>query len=148
MKRNILIFCCTFAIIIAGYSQESDKFKKRFLQELASGEVEEGCKIVVFVLDLAANAACFVPEPTVSKVACAAAKIINTSRVSGIDPNTPSSIINEAGVRVCQLTYTSSKVGIEYTFEFAKNQTEEVKKTWGWLNSLEGSLQFINYISN
>lgn len=56
--------------------------------------------------------------------------------------------ILDAATRVCQLTYATSSAGIQYTFEFSKNQTNEIKKTWDWLNTLEGSVQFLEYMSN
>ena len=148
MKKTLLITL----MIISGfmtnsYAQNSEEIKKRFLQELQSGDVEDGCKIVVYVVNATANAACYIPEPTVSKVACAAAQIMNVGVVSEIDPNIPHPV-TDLGVQVCKLTYASANAGITYTFEFAEKQAEEIKETWDWLNSLDGAVQFMNYISN
>jgi hypothetical protein len=127
-------------------SEKSNAIKQRFLQELQSGDVEDGCKLVIHVTNAAANAACFVPEPTVSKIACFSARILNVAAVNDLDPNMPN-LVMDAGVRVCQLTYVSASIGITYTYEFAKNQSKEIKETWNWLNSLQGALQFMEYMS-
>lgn len=147
MKAKLLLsLFFLFGLSSTSFAQNSDEIKKRFLQELQSGDVEDGCKIVVYVVNATANAACFIPEPSVSKVACAAAQIMNVGVVSGLDPNIPHPV-TELGVQVCKLTYASTNAGITYTFEFGKNQAKEIKETWNWLNSLEGAVQFIQYIS-
>ncbi len=124
---NIILF--SSITINSVNAQEQTSFKEIFLQELQSGDVEDGCKIVILVADIAANAACFVPEPTVSKVACAAAQIMNITSVNSYDPNSPNLVL-DAGVRVCQLTYASSSAGIQYIFEFSENQAHEIRQTW------------------
>jgi hypothetical protein len=147
MKFNTLILLFASICLVSKVSaQDSDKLKQRFLQELQSGDVEEGCKLVIHVANAAANAACFVPEPTVSKVACYSAKILNIVAINDLDPNMPN-LVMDAGVRVCQFTYAATSVGITYTYEFSKNQAKEIKETWDWLNSLEGAVQFMEYMS-
>lgn len=143
MTKYIFLILSLFAIENPIYSQDSEKIKAQFIEDLNSGKVDMGCKIVVYIVDGAANAACFVPEPTVSKVACAAAKILNVGVVSEFkDPNLPNPI-----EEICKLTYATTNAGITYTFEFTKNQQREIEKTWLWLNTLKGSLQFIQYLS-
>lgn len=147
MKKNVLLLLLLFGFISNSFSQNTQQIKARFLSDLQSGKVEDGCKVVVYVLNAAANAACYVPEPTVSKVACAAAQIMNVGVTSELDPNMPHPI-TDLGVEVCRLTYASTNAGITYTFEFAKNKTSEIKKTWDWLNTLNGAVQFMYYMSN
>lgn len=147
MKKNVLLLLLLFGFISNSFSQNTQQIKARFLSDLQSGKVEDGCKVVVYVLNAAANAACYIPEPTVSKVACAAAQIMNVGVTSELDPNMPHPI-TDLGVEVCRLTYASTNAGITYTFEFAKNKTSEIKKTWDWLNTLNGAVQFMYYISN
>ena len=145
MKNTIiiLILVLTSSEILA---QKSDALRERFLQELNSGDLHDGCTLTINVISVAANSACFVPDPTISKVACAAAQILNVSAVNTFDPNTPNPIL-DSGVIICKLSYASAATGLEYTFEFAENQTEEIKATWNWLNTLEGSVQLIKYLS-
>ena len=147
MKKNVLLLLLLFGFISNSFSQNTQQIKARFLSDLQSGKVEDGCKVVVYVLNAAANAACYVPEATVSKVACAAAQIMNVGVTSELDPNMPHPI-TDLGVEVCRLTYASTNAGITYTFEFAKNKTSEIKKTWDWLNTLNGAVQFMYYMSN
>lgn len=147
MKKNVLLLLLLFGFISNSFSQNTQQIKARFLSDLQSGKVEDGCKVVVYVLNAAANAACYIPEPTVSKVACAAAQIMNVGVTSELDPNMPHPI-TDFGVEVCRLTYASTNAGITYTFEFAKNKTSEIKKTWDWLNTLNGAVQFMYYMSN
>ncbi len=141
----LMLFLLSFSV--TSFSQNSDQIKRKFLSDLQSGDVEDGCKIVVYVLNTAANAACYVPDPTVSKVACAAAQIMNIGVASELDPNIPHPI-TDFGVELCKLTYASTNAGITYTFEFAENKTTEIKKTWDWLNTLDGAVQFMYYMSN
>ncbi|MDD7885062.1 hypothetical protein [Flavivirga sp. 57AJ16] len=96
--------------------------------ELQSGDVEDGCKIVIFVVIASVNAMCFIPEPSVSKAVCAAAKIMNAGAISDFYPNSPN-LINDAGVKVCQLTSSAIDTGIKYTFEFGEKQTNEINNT-------------------
>ena len=147
MKKNVLLVLLLFGFISNSFSQNTQQIKAKFLSDLQSGKVEDGCKVVVYVLNAAANAACYVPEPTVSKVACAAAQIMNVGVTSELDPNMPHPI-TDFGVEVCKLTYASTNAGITYTFEFAKNKTSEIKNTWHWLNTLNGAVQFMYYMSN
>jgi hypothetical protein len=145
MKNLILFLTVLFSSTIM-FSQ-NDPIKEEFIENLSSDKVKEGCKITVYIINAGANAACFIPEPTVSKVACAAAKILNLGTIQGMDPNIPHPI-TDFGVEICTLSYSYTDAGIKYTFEFAKNQVEEINETWGWLNSLEGALQFMEYISH
>ena len=147
MKKTVLLGLFLFGFISNSFSQNTEQIKAKFLSDLQSGKVEDGCKVVIYVLNAAANAACYIPEPTVSKVACAAAQIMNVGVTSELDPNIPHPI-TDLGVEVCKLTYASTNAGITYTFEFAKNKTSEIKKTWNWLNTLEGAVQFMYYMSN
>ena len=147
MKTTVLLALLLFGFIPNSFSQNTQQIKAKFLADLQSGKVEDGCKVVVYVLNAAANAACYIPEPSVSKVACAAAQIMNIGVSSDLDPNVPHPI-TDFGVEVCKLTYASTNAGITYTFEFAKNKTSEIKRTWDWLNTLNGAIQFMYYISN
>ena len=144
MKKYYLILFVSFlALENSIYCQDSAKIKAQFIEDLNSGKVDMGCKIVVYVVDGAANAACFVPEPTVSKVACAAAKILNVGVASNFtDPNIPNPI-----EEICKMTYATTNTGIKYTFDFSKDQKQEIEKTWLWLNTLEGSIKFMEYLS-
>lgn len=141
--RKFIIFIASIAYCFNIYGQED--FKKQFIKDLNNKNLEDGCKIVVYVVDAGLNAACFVPEPSLSKVACAAAKVMNIGVSSSFDPNV-SNIIQESGTKICQFTYVVTKKGITYTFDFANKQTEEIQQTWNWLNSLEGGLFFIDYV--
>lgn len=143
--KIVLSFLFVF-VVGTGFSQETDPIKKEFLENLRSDNVKEGCKITIYVINAGANAACFVPEPTVSKVACVAAQIMNLGTVHGMDPNISHPIM-DFGIEVCRLTYAYTDAGIKYTFQFAENQTKEIEETWNWLNSLEGAIQFIEYLS-
>ena len=145
MKKAIIFLILLFSGVAV--NAQTDPIKQEFLQNLNSEKVKEGCKITVYILNAGANAACMIPEPTVSKVACAAAQIMNMGTVHGMDPNIPHPI-TDFGVEVCTLTYAYTNAGIQYTFEFAKNQTEEIEETWNWLNSLEGAMQFMEYMSH
>ncbi|WP_290801626.1 hypothetical protein [Flavobacterium sp.] len=148
MKTKSVFFILLFGIVsMTSFSQNSEQIKKKFLSDLQSGDVEDGCKIVVYVVNAAANAACYVPDPTISKVACLAAQVMNVGMVSELDPNIPHPVTS-AGEVVCRLTYASTNAGITYTFEFAKNKADEIQKTWNWLNSLDGAIQFMYYMSN
>jgi len=147
MKKTVLLGLFLFGFISNSFSQNTEQIKAKFLSDLQSGKVEDGCKVVIYVLNAAANAACYIPEPIVSKVACAAAQIMNVGVTSELDPNIPHPI-TDLGVEVCKLTYASTNAGITYTFEFAKNKTSEIKKTLNWLNTLEGAVQFMYYMSN
>jgi hypothetical protein len=147
MKKTVLLVLFLLGFISDSFSQNTQQIKAKFLSDLKSGKVEDGCKIVVYILNAAANAACYIPEPTVSKVACAAAQIMNVGVTSELDPNMPHPI-TDFGVEVCKLTYASTNAGITYTFEFAKNKSSEIKKTWDWLNTLNGAVQFMYYMSN
>lgn len=147
MKSTVLLVLLLFGFISNSFSQNTQQIKAKFLADLQSGKVEDGCKVVVYVLNASANAACYIPEPTVSKVACAAAQIMNIGVSAELDPNIPHPI-TDFGVEVCKLTYASTNAGITYTFEFAKNKTSEIKRTWDWLNTLNGAIQFMYYMSN
>lgn len=147
MKSTVLLVLLLFGFISNSFSQNTQQIKAKFLADLQSGKVEDGCKVVVYVLNASANAACYIPEPTVSKVACAAAQIMNIGVSTELDPNIPHPI-TDFGVEVCKLTYASTNAGITYTFEFAKNKTSEIKRTWDWLNTLNGAIQFMYYMSN
>lgn len=150
MKRNYVKFLFAMSIVYnigaQALAQTSDTLKDRFLQELQSGDVKDGCEIIVTVVNASLNAACVIPDVTISKVACAAAQIMNATTPAGIDPNVKHPI-TEAEVIICQLTYAASAASVTYTFEFAKDQSEEIRQTWNWLNSLEGSIQFLHYMS-
>ena len=63
MTKYIFLILSLFAFEDPIYSQDSEKIKAQFMEDLNSGKVDMGCKIVVYVVDGAANAACFVPEP-------------------------------------------------------------------------------------
>lgn len=145
--KSVFLVLFLLGFISNSFSQNTQQIKAKFLSDLNSGKVEEGCKVVVYVVNATANAACYIPEPTVSKVACAAAQIMNIGVTSELDPNIPHPI-TDFGVEVCKLTYASTNAGITYTFEFAANKTTEIKKTWNWLNSLDGAVQFMYYLSN
>jgi hypothetical protein len=147
MKKTVLLVLFLFGFISNSFSQNTQQIKAKFLSDLQSGKVEDGCKVVIYVLNAAANAACYIPEPTVSKVACTAAQIMNVGVTSELDPNMPHPI-TDLGIEVCKLTYTSTNAGITYTFEFAKNKSSEIRKTWNWLNTLNGAIQFMYYMSN
>jgi hypothetical protein len=145
MKKLLLLITILFYSTIV--VSQNDPIKQEFIKNINSDKIKEGCKITVYIINAGANAACFVPEPTVSKVACAAAQIMNLGTTYGMDPNIPHPI-TDFGVEICTLSYSYTDAGIKYTFEFAKNQVEEINETWSWLNSLEGALQFMEYISH
>lgn len=145
MKKVILFLVLLLSSTISFC--QSDPIKSELIKDLNSKKIKEGCKITVYVINAGANAACFIPEPTVSKVACVAAQIMNLGTTHSMDPNIPHPI-TDFGVQICTLTYSYSNAGIKYTFEFGKNQINEINETWNWLNSLEGALQFMEYISH
>ena len=109
--------------------------------------MEDGCKIVVYAVDSGLNAACFILKPSLSKVACAAAKVMNIGVSSSFDPNI-SNTLQESSVKICQFTYVVTKKGVTYTFDFASKQSKEIQQTWNWLNTLEGGLFFMDYIKS
>lgn len=146
MKAIQLILILNVFTVNFLIAQDSDDLKERFIQELNSGNLHDGCTLMVNVISVTANSACFIPDPTISKVACAAAQILNASAVNTFDPNIPNPIM-ESGVIICKLSYASVAIGLDYTFEFTENQTEEIKATWNWLNTLEGSIQLVKYLS-
>lgn len=145
--KSVLLVLFLFGCISNSFSQNTQQIKAKFLSDLNSGKVKDGCKVVVYVLNATANAACYISDPTVSKVACVAAKIMNIGVASELDPNIPHPV-TDFGEYVCRLTYASTNAGITYTFEFAENKTTEIQKTWDWLNTLDGAVQFMYYMSN
>ncbi len=140
---KLILYILSIACCFCSYGQED--FKKEFIKDLNDKNLEDGCKIVVYVVDAGLNAACFIPEPSLSKVACAAAKVLNIGMTSSFDPNI-SNPIQEAGVKICQFSYVTTEKGVTYIFDFASQQSKEIEETWNWLNSLEGGLFFMDYI--
>lgn len=124
---------------------DSEAIKEQFQRDLQSEAVDEGCRLVVYILNTAATQACVIPDITVTKVACAAAMVMNIGHPDPFDPNTPHPV-TDAGVLLCRLAYASANEGITFTFEFTKEQTQEIKRVYEWLNTLEGAVSFMNYI--
>jgi len=144
----ILIFIVFFHVNHLAAQSNSNTFKDEFEQRLESGDLEDGCTIIVEVINLAANAACYAPDPTISKVACTTAIIVQAGGggIQSFDPNSPN-LITSTGVRVCQLTYATTAAGLKVTYEFGKNQTQEIKDTWDWLNTLEGGINMMYFLA-
>lgn len=137
----------SFLLLTAGYfvyGQSSGPAKSKFVDAVQSGEIKNGCIVVVTVSNAEANAACNVPEESISKVAHAAATVLNTSTKSDMVANMPNTI-SSGGSQICILTYKKSGSGITYTFDFAENQGQEIKWTSNWLNSLTGFVEITEY---
>jgi len=116
----------------ATFSQSFEDVKKQFKRDLQSGDIQNGCEIMVSIILDGSEAACFIPEPSISKVACAIATIYKGGGPAGEE------VIKEAGSKVCTIGVASAKTVVTYTLKFAKDTGNEIEETYNWFNSMDG----------
>jgi hypothetical protein len=146
MTTRIFITLTALFIGFTVQAQNSGPAKSKFVEAVQSGEIKNGCIIVVSVNDADANSSCNVPDASISKVAHAAASAMNTSTKSELVENMPNTI-SSGGNTICTLSYKKTGSGITYTFDFAEGQGQEIKWTSNWLNSLDGFVEITDYSS-
>ncbi len=133
MKKVIVLLLSCLLAGATVHAQGSAGIKEQFEEDIRSGAITLGCKMVITIgLDVGLPFACVVPEPTVSKVACAMATTYQALGPVG------QSMVKDSGVKVCRISVGVTKTAVTYTMDLAENQLEEAKGIWNWLNTLEG----------